>query len=171
MSKTSPLLAPPSSTQTPGLDQFIAYALHRTQLHSSVTFAALYLLQRRFKTRSPLQKSTVRSFSIPAFTRLLLFSSPLFFTLRREMSRIYPATAPHFASPYKPKHKSGVFRPAISPSPSRQVQCPIEAVVPCCTCFVSLPPPMADVPHQGHWVGPGYAIEGAIIIILLSSIL
>jgi hypothetical protein len=29
------------------LDHFIAYALHSTQLHLSVTFAALYLLQRR----------------------------------------------------------------------------------------------------------------------------
>jgi hypothetical protein len=28
------------------LDHFIAYALHRTRLHQSVTFAALYLLQR-----------------------------------------------------------------------------------------------------------------------------
>ena len=29
----------------PQLDLFIAYALHRTKLHKSVTFAALYLLQ------------------------------------------------------------------------------------------------------------------------------
>src|SRR5258708_9031232 len=38
--------APPSTTQTPRLQHFIAYALHRTPLHASVTFAALYLLQR-----------------------------------------------------------------------------------------------------------------------------
>ena len=30
----------------PRLDHFIAYALHGTRLHSSLTFAALYLLQR-----------------------------------------------------------------------------------------------------------------------------
>jgi hypothetical protein len=37
--------APPSTTQTPWLEHFIAYALYRTWLHTSVTFAALYLLQ------------------------------------------------------------------------------------------------------------------------------
>jgi hypothetical protein len=42
----------PSATQTLRLDHFIAYALHRTQLHPSVTFAALYLLQR-LKARFP----------------------------------------------------------------------------------------------------------------------
>lgn len=36
----------------PRLDLFIAYALHRTRLHESVTFAALYLLQR-LKARFP----------------------------------------------------------------------------------------------------------------------
>ncbi len=36
---------PPSTTQTPQLEHFIAYALHRMRLHTSVTFAALYLLQ------------------------------------------------------------------------------------------------------------------------------
>jgi Cyclin, N-terminal domain len=36
----------PSTIQTLRLDHFIAYALHCTQLHSSVTFATLYLLQR-----------------------------------------------------------------------------------------------------------------------------
>ena len=43
---------PPSSAPTPppSLAHFIAYALHRTRLTSSVTFAALYLLQR-LKTR------------------------------------------------------------------------------------------------------------------------
>ena len=39
-----PLVRPPTNP-TPWLDHFIAYALHRTRLHSSVTFAALYLLQ------------------------------------------------------------------------------------------------------------------------------
>ncbi|KAG7091093.1 hypothetical protein E1B28_010148 [Marasmius oreades] len=44
---------PPSSTSLQArLPQFIAYALHRTKLHSSVTFAALVLLQR-LKARFP----------------------------------------------------------------------------------------------------------------------
>ena len=37
---------------SPPLANFIAYAVHRTRLHSSVTFAALYLLQR-LKARFP----------------------------------------------------------------------------------------------------------------------
>lgn len=52
-----PPLAPPSTTPTPRLDHFIAYALHRTRLHSSVTFAALYLLQR-LKARFPAAKGS-----------------------------------------------------------------------------------------------------------------
>jgi hypothetical protein len=54
-----PELPPPSSsssssgpTPSPTLSIFIAYALHRTRLHSSVTFAALFLLQR-LKGRFP----------------------------------------------------------------------------------------------------------------------
>ncbi|KAI0645240.1 hypothetical protein C8Q79DRAFT_927460 [Trametes meyenii] len=48
---------PPLSTAvppapSPPLSNFIAYALHRTRLHTSVTFAALYLLQR-LKARFP----------------------------------------------------------------------------------------------------------------------
>ncbi|KAI9062359.1 cyclin-like protein [Trametes sanguinea] len=48
---------PPLSTAvppapSPPLANFIAYALHRTRLHTSVTFAALYLLQR-LKARFP----------------------------------------------------------------------------------------------------------------------
>ncbi len=48
---------PPLSTSvppapSPPLGNFIAYALHRTRLHTSVTFAALYLLQR-LKARFP----------------------------------------------------------------------------------------------------------------------
>ncbi|EPT02571.1 hypothetical protein FOMPIDRAFT_1047913 [Fomitopsis schrenkii] len=48
---------PPLSTAnppapSPPLALFIAYALHRTRLHTSVTFAALYLLQR-LKARFP----------------------------------------------------------------------------------------------------------------------
>jgi hypothetical protein len=39
------------------LDHFIAYALHRTRLHPSVTFAALYLLQR-LKARFPAAKGS-----------------------------------------------------------------------------------------------------------------
>ncbi|EIN06688.1 hypothetical protein PUNSTDRAFT_18136, partial [Punctularia strigosozonata HHB-11173 SS5] len=42
----------PSSSPPPTLAQFVAYALHRTRLHQSVTFAALYLLQR-LKQRFP----------------------------------------------------------------------------------------------------------------------
>jgi hypothetical protein len=49
--------APPSTTPTPRLDHFIAYALHRTRLHASVTFAALYLLQR-LKARFPAAKGS-----------------------------------------------------------------------------------------------------------------
>jgi hypothetical protein len=54
---TPPPPAPPSTTPTPRLDYFIAYALHRTRLHSSVTFAALYLLQR-LKARFPAAKGS-----------------------------------------------------------------------------------------------------------------
>jgi Cyclin, N-terminal domain len=49
--------APTSSAPTPRLDHFIAYALHRTRLHQSVTFAALYLLQR-LKARFPAAKGS-----------------------------------------------------------------------------------------------------------------
>jgi len=45
-------VATTSSQPAPPLPLFIAYALHRTRLHSSVTFAALYLLQR-LKARFP----------------------------------------------------------------------------------------------------------------------
>ncbi|KIJ15514.1 hypothetical protein PAXINDRAFT_77274 [Paxillus involutus ATCC 200175] len=47
-----PEYPPPSSGSTVKLPQFIAYALHRTKLHASVTFAALVLLQR-LKARFP----------------------------------------------------------------------------------------------------------------------
>ncbi|KAF9819562.1 hypothetical protein IEO21_02026 [Rhodonia placenta] len=51
-----PDLPPLSTAQPPApsppLALFIAYALHRTRLHASVTFAALYLLQR-LKARFP----------------------------------------------------------------------------------------------------------------------
>ncbi|KDQ13592.1 hypothetical protein BOTBODRAFT_33598, partial [Botryobasidium botryosum FD-172 SS1] len=51
-----PELPPPSSANpsspSPTLAQFIAYSLHRTRLHSSVTFAALFLLNR-LKGRFP----------------------------------------------------------------------------------------------------------------------
>jgi hypothetical protein len=40
-----PSPAPPSGTQTPRLNHFIANALYRMRLHSSITFATLYLLQ------------------------------------------------------------------------------------------------------------------------------
>ncbi|KAI1791234.1 cyclin-like protein [Ganoderma leucocontextum] len=53
---------PPLSTAvppapSPPLANFIAYALHRARLHSCVTFAALYLLQR-LKARFPTAKGT-----------------------------------------------------------------------------------------------------------------
>ena len=53
---------PPSSCATfhypnPRLDHFIAYALHRTRLHPSVTFVALYLLQH-LKARFPAAKGS-----------------------------------------------------------------------------------------------------------------
>jgi hypothetical protein len=49
-----PDVAPQAATSTVSgtLDVFVAYALHRTRLQSSVTFAALYLLQR-LKQRFP----------------------------------------------------------------------------------------------------------------------
>ncbi|KAI9433605.1 hypothetical protein BJY52DRAFT_1132160, partial [Lactarius psammicola] len=47
------------------LDHFIAYAPHHTRLHPSVTFAALYLLQR-LKVRFPTMSSGHRLF-ISAF--------------------------------------------------------------------------------------------------------
>jgi hypothetical protein len=43
---------PPPTAQPVHLAAFVAYALHRTRLHQSVTFAALYLLQR-LKQRFP----------------------------------------------------------------------------------------------------------------------
>jgi hypothetical protein len=53
---TCPDYPPPSTATPPGpspqLAMFVAYALHRTRLHVSVTFAALYLLQR-LKQRFP----------------------------------------------------------------------------------------------------------------------
>ncbi|KAG2147533.1 hypothetical protein DEU56DRAFT_730975, partial [Suillus clintonianus] len=49
---TCPEYPPSSSNSQFKLPHFIAYALHRTKLHSSVTFAALILLQR-FKARFP----------------------------------------------------------------------------------------------------------------------
>jgi len=54
-----PLTSPPSTTPTSQLDHFIAYALHRTRLHQSVTFAALYLLQC-LKARFPAAKGSSR---------------------------------------------------------------------------------------------------------------
>ncbi|KAH7904210.1 hypothetical protein BJ138DRAFT_1138589 [Hygrophoropsis aurantiaca] len=50
-----PEYPPSSSGSNIKLPYFIAYALHRTKLHSSVTFAALVLLQR-LKARFPLCK-------------------------------------------------------------------------------------------------------------------
>ncbi|KAF8434992.1 hypothetical protein L210DRAFT_3409429 [Boletus edulis BED1] len=47
-----PEYPPSSSNSTVKLSHFIAYALHRTKLHVSVTFAALVLLQR-LKARFP----------------------------------------------------------------------------------------------------------------------
>ncbi|KAI0669695.1 hypothetical protein C8Q78DRAFT_1041616 [Trametes maxima] len=47
-----PLSTAVPPTPSPPLANFIAYALHRTRLHTSVTFAALYLLQR-LKARYP----------------------------------------------------------------------------------------------------------------------
>ncbi|OJA19960.1 hypothetical protein AZE42_03712, partial [Rhizopogon vesiculosus] len=47
-----PEYPPSSSNSQVKLPHFIAYALHRTKLHSSVTFAALVLLQR-LKARFP----------------------------------------------------------------------------------------------------------------------
>ncbi|EPS93239.1 hypothetical protein FOMPIDRAFT_1136570, partial [Fomitopsis schrenkii] len=54
---------PPLSTAdrpapSPPLALFIAYALHRTRLHTSVTFAALYLLQR-LKARFPAARGSL----------------------------------------------------------------------------------------------------------------
>ncbi|KZT23498.1 hypothetical protein NEOLEDRAFT_1069288 [Neolentinus lepideus HHB14362 ss-1] len=52
---TCPDYAPATTTPSapsPPLANFIAYALHRTRLHPTVTFAALYLLQR-LKSRFP----------------------------------------------------------------------------------------------------------------------
>ena len=56
-SHAPPPPAPPSTTQTPWLEHFIAYALHYTWLHASVTFAALYLLQR-LEARFPAAKGS-----------------------------------------------------------------------------------------------------------------
>ena len=57
----------PSNTLTPQLDHFIAYALHCMQLHASVTFVALYLLQR-LKAHFPAAKgSSGHQLFIPAF--------------------------------------------------------------------------------------------------------
>ena len=48
---------PPSGPLTPRLEHFIAYVLHHTRLHTSVTFAALYLLQR-LKAHFPAAKDS-----------------------------------------------------------------------------------------------------------------
>ncbi|ETW74966.1 hypothetical protein HETIRDRAFT_242837, partial [Heterobasidion irregulare TC 32-1] len=53
----APLPISAASTPTPRLDHFIAYALHRTRLHTAVTFASLYLLQR-LKARFPAAKGS-----------------------------------------------------------------------------------------------------------------
>ncbi|QRV72349.1 Cyclin, N-terminal domain [Ceratobasidium sp. AG-Ba] len=52
------LPATSSSAVTPSLAHFVAYALHRTQLHSSVTFCTLYLLSR-LKNRFPAARGLV----------------------------------------------------------------------------------------------------------------
>jgi hypothetical protein len=49
--------APPSTTQTPRLEHFIAYALHYMQLHTSVTFTAFYL--QHLKARFPAAKGVL----------------------------------------------------------------------------------------------------------------
>ncbi|KAG9096133.1 hypothetical protein FS749_009072 [Ceratobasidium sp. UAMH 11750] len=54
---------PPATSQsavTPSLAHFVAYALHRTRLHSSVTFCALYLLSR-LKNRFPAARGSCTS--------------------------------------------------------------------------------------------------------------
>ncbi|THH16171.1 hypothetical protein EW146_g4417, partial [Bondarzewia mesenterica] len=65
-----PELPPPSappSAPTPRLDHFIAYTLHRTCFHVSITFAALFLLQH-LTTRFPAAKgSTGHRLFISAF--------------------------------------------------------------------------------------------------------
>ncbi|KAN0124364.1 hypothetical protein V8E52_002013 [Russula decolorans] len=72
----APPHAPPSTTPTSWLGHFIAYALHRTRLHASVTFTALYLLQHlrpkglkaRLKACFPAAKgSSGHRLFIPAF--------------------------------------------------------------------------------------------------------
>jgi hypothetical protein len=56
--------AAPSTTPTPRLDHFIAYTLHRTCLHPSVTFAPPYLLQH-LKARFPAAKGSSHLFACP----------------------------------------------------------------------------------------------------------
>jgi hypothetical protein len=56
--KRPPSLAPPLTTPTPQLDHFIAYTLHRTQLHPLVTFLAHYPLQC-LKARFPMAKGSL----------------------------------------------------------------------------------------------------------------
>ncbi|KAI0059652.1 hypothetical protein BV25DRAFT_1918431 [Artomyces pyxidatus] len=54
---SQPVAPATPSTRIPRLDHFIAYALHRTRLHTCVAFAALYFLQR-LKARFPAAKGT-----------------------------------------------------------------------------------------------------------------
>jgi hypothetical protein len=80
----APPYALPSTTPTSWLDHFIAYALHRTRLHASVTFTALYLLLRLrpqgLKARFPAAKGSsghrlfisafmLMPFTVRSFTR------------------------------------------------------------------------------------------------------
>jgi hypothetical protein len=52
-----PAYYPSTSDSNPKLPHFIAYALHRTKLHSSVAFASLVLLQR-LKARFPMARGS-----------------------------------------------------------------------------------------------------------------
>ena len=49
-------IVPPAPS--PPLTNFIAHALYRTRLHTSITFAALYLLQR-LKARFPAARNSL----------------------------------------------------------------------------------------------------------------
>jgi hypothetical protein len=81
----TPPTAPPSTTQTWQPDHFIAYALHRMRLHSSVT-SALYLLQR-LKAHFPAAE-VLRLLSYLVFT-CFAYASYLPYLYDRTVSTVY----------------------------------------------------------------------------------
>ncbi|KAH9171435.1 hypothetical protein EDB89DRAFT_2070756 [Lactarius sanguifluus] len=158
--------APPSTTPTPRLDHFIAYALHRTRLHPSVTFAALYLLQR-LKARFPAAKgSSGHRLFISAFmlaSKIICddtYSNKSWCIVGQGILNVDPSTLRDFES--RVRHDfagSGpyptVVLPQTAPAPFAHSANPSSSI-PSFTARVSLPkdapvipsPPIASYPSS-----------------------